>query len=194
MTLFSFFSFDAILLPCSPKCLLLDRDDGREGELDSSPVEPLGTCSLAGGKEEFGKVFVCAPTSFFLLLISLPTLGFSVVEMDPCQVLQFRSRSMSSVFGGKAFPPCESLLPCSTLSFFWDGSALPDRGLDLGFALAKPSVMGSSSGALALLAVFWPALPWFRPLGFKFLNCWLLWDGRFSKGVAGFLPVRPLRP
>ena len=161
MTLCSVFKCDPIFLPCFPKCLMLDRDDGREGELDSSLAGPLGTCSLDGGKEEFGKVFVCAPTNSFLLLISLPTLGFSVVEMDPCQVLQFRSRSMSSVFGGKA---CESFLPCPTFSFFWDGSALPDRGLDLGFALAKPSVMGSSSGAFALLAVFWP-------LGFKFLNC-----------------------
>lgn len=67
-------------------------------------------------------------------------------------MLQFRSRAMSSVFGGKFFPG-RSLLPCFTLSSFWE-SALPDRGLDLGLGLANPSVIGSNSGALALLAVF----------------------------------------
>ena len=133
----------------------------------------------------------CYPVSF-LLFCSLPTLGFTVVEMDPCQVLQFRSRSMSSVFGGKAFLPDESWLPWNTFPSFCDRRALPDRGLDLGFALAKPSVIGSSSGALALLAVLWPGLACFCPLGAKFLR--LLWVGRFSKRVAGFLPVRPLRP
>ena len=162
LPLFSVFSCAVIFLPCPPKCLLPDEDGGREeGELGSNLAGPLGTFSLDGGKEEFAKVFV---TNSFLFVCSLPILGFSVVEIDPCQVLQLRSRSMSSVFEGKTFPLWESLFPCPpTFSSFWDISSLPDRGLGLGFALANPSVMGSSSGALARLAVF-------SPLGVKFLN------------------------
>ena len=153
---------DIIFLPCPPKCLLPDEDDGREeGELGSNLARPLGTFSLDGGKEEFAKVFV---TNSFLFVCSLPILGFSVVEIDPCQVLQLRSRSMSSVFEGKTFLLWESLLFCPpTFSSFCDSSALPDRGLGLCFALANPSVIGSSSGALALLAVF-------SLLGVKFVN------------------------
>ena len=138
-----------------------------------------------------------------LSLCNLPNLGFDVVEMEPRQALQFRNRSMSSVFGGKPFPGERLLSPCRTLDSFWE-TAFPPRGLDrwlglpnpvldLGLGFANPSVILCSSGALVLLPLFWPVFERFSCLLGD--NCWLLWEvGKFSNLVAGFRPVRPLRP
>ena len=173
-----------------------------------------------------------------LSLCNLPNLGFDVVEMEPRQALQFRNRSMSSVFGGKPFPGERLLSPCRTLDSFWEtafpprgldrwlglpnpvldlgldlpnsvldlglglpnpvldlGLGLPNPVLDLGLGFANPSVILCSSGSLVLLPLlfFLPVFERFsRLLGD---NCWLLWEvGKFSNLVAGFRPVRPLRP
>ena len=159
------------------------------------------------------KVFIFSTPTDSLPLCNLPNLGFDVVEMEPRQALQFRNRSMSSVFGGKPFPgerllsPCRRfrrlLSPCRTLDSFWE-TAFPPRGLDrwlglpspvldLGLGFANPSVILCSSGALVLLPFFWPVFARFSCLLGD--NRWLLWEvGKFSNLVAGFRPVRPLRP
>ena len=146
-----------------------------------------------------------SPTADSLPFCNLPNLGFDVVEIEPRQALQFRNRSMSSVFGGKPFPGERLLSPCRTLDSFWE-TAFPPRGLnrwlalpspvlDLGLGFANPSVILCSSGALVLLPLlfFWPVFERFSCLLGD--NCWLLWEvGKFSNLVAGFRPVRPLRP
>ena len=149
------------------------------------------------------KVFVFSSPTDSLPLCNLPNLGFDVVEMEPRQALQFRNRSMSSVFGGKPFPGERLLSPCRTLDSFWE-TAFPPRGLDrwlglpspvldLGLGFANPSVILCSSGTLVLLPLFWPVFERFSCLLGD--NCWLLWEvGKFSNLVAGFRPVRPLRP
>ena len=148
-------------------------------------------------------MFVFSSPTDSLPLCNLPNLGFDVVEMEPRQALQFRNRSMSSVFGGKPFPGERLLSPCRTLDSFWE-TAFPPRGLDrwlglpspvldLGLGFANPSVILCSSGALVLLPLFWPVFERFSCLLGD--NCWLLWEvGKFSNLVAGFRPVRPLRP
>ena len=148
-------------------------------------------------------MFVFSSPTDSLPLCNLPNLGFDVVEMEPRQALQFRNRSMSSVFGGKPFPVERLLSPCRTLDSFWE-TAFPPRGLDrwlglpspvldLGLGFANPSVILCSSGALVLLPLFWPVFERFSCLLGD--NCWLLWEvGKFSNLVAGFRPVRPLRP